>query len=157
MSGLFSPQKNFFVWFSKTLHIAFLSFVVYHSITKEQWYLFTILFYLFFIEHWNLYFLGEYYLNLPNSNPQKWTWTVALFPIYRPLRALYNTRHIHTHSKTDADPLIRSSLGFNILLKDTSACSRGIQGCESATVWVLDDPLYLQKSTRIKAQDVKLS
>ena len=53
-----------------------------------------------------------------------------------------------------ANLLIRSNLGFGLLLKDTSLCSQGIT--EPATLRLLDDLFYFLSHSRLNVPNVPL-
>ncbi len=53
----------------------------------------------------------------------------------------------HTHSYTNG-AAFRSTLGFSILLKDTSTCRPEESGIEPLILWLVDDTLYLLSHNR---------
>ena len=72
-----------------------------------------------------------------------------------PFTILATFTHSRTHSYTDGGGyhtrhqlLIRSNLGFSILLKDTLTCSWKEPGFEPPTFRLLDKPLYLLTYSR---------
>lgn len=56
--------------------------------------------------------------------------------------------HIHSHKHTDVWRAVRGSLGFGVLLKDTSTCSLVEAGIEPPTFWLVDDRLYFLSHNR---------